>query len=91
MTSDVSCELNAALRFFISPHMHGVMPIKKRARNGSNLSQAVLNISVTFCPVTGIFSHSEALRQTIIPTTGLASLSTFWSVSFSRLIFTAVR
>ena len=42
---------------------------------------------VAFRPISSLAMEINSL----IPTTGLASLSTFWSVSFSRLIFTAAR
>ena len=57
---------------FIFLHMHGVVLIKRRARNGSNLSQAVSSTSVTFCPATATFSHSKVLSLMIIPISGHA-------------------
>ena len=71
--------------------MDGVVLIKRRARNGFNLSQAVLSTSVTFCQATATFSHSEVLSLMTIPITGHASWSTSLNAFSSRSTFTAVR
>ena len=72
-TYAVSCWPNAALRFFTSLHMPGVMPIRKHAGSGSALLPVVLSTNVIFCLVMATFLHSAVLSLMTIPISGRAS------------------